>query len=120
MEIIKAEQDPSCKKIRGKYEPKKDLNLDSAGYFLIRINYDKNEIEAAFCRRKNIIELIVHGKTAEEIYHTFIIQGIKIKPEHAAYLGKELEKAEICMMLNIQYIQDKPFEIEKVMNSKVN
>jgi tetrahydromethanopterin S-methyltransferase subunit A len=111
MDIVKAEIDKYCKKVQANPNYKNNIDYDSKGYFLIRINTDKKEIELAFCKELNIISLIISGKTAEEVYHAFFNQGITIKLDHAAYLGKELEKAEFALKLGIQYIQDSPLDL---------
>jgi len=112
MDIIQANLSKECKRIRAKFDPR-DLRLDSIGYFLIRINKDHDEIELGFCRRKNIIDLVITGKNAEEIYHTFANQGLELRQDHMAYLGRELTKAEICKNLKIEYIQDDELNLQK-------
>ncbi len=89
------------------------IELDKAGWFLISIDREKNEIAAehyvgygadakAHCR--------IAGKTAEEIAGTITKLGLVSDLYHAAYLGKELEKAEIAMRAGKRYEQDKPLE----------
>jgi len=34
------------------------------------------------------------------------LQQLNIKMDHAAYLGKELKKAEMCMVLGCDYYQE--------------
>ncbi|MBO6105062.1 MAG: DUF4346 domain-containing protein, partial [Methanobrevibacter sp.] len=46
------------------------------------------------------------GKTASEIYEEIIEKGLVTRLDHAAYLGKELEKAEIAMLTGKEYVQD--------------
>ena len=86
---------------------------DSKGYFLIRINREKNQIEVGFCETGNVVKLIIVGKTPEKIYHAIFKEGLVTKFDHAAYLGKELEKAYIALETNSEYIQDSELIIEK-------
>ena len=48
------------------------------------------------------------GKTAKEILDTILRLGLVSLMEHAAYLGRELAKAEIAMKIGRSYGQDEP------------
>jgi dihydropteroate synthase len=50
---------------------------------------------------------IIKGKTAEAIYAKIVQLGLVTRLDHAAYLGSELEKAEIAIKTGKKYIQDK-------------
>jgi dihydropteroate synthase-like protein len=52
----------------------------------------------------------VVGKSAKEIYDTVIKKGLISRLDHAAYLGKELEKAEIAVLLRKNYTQDQELD----------
>ncbi len=51
-------------------------------------------------------DLIIEGKTAKSVYDEIIKKGRVSRIEHAAYLGAELQKAEIAAVLNKNYVQD--------------
>ena len=110
---------------------KRDINLDPNGYFLIKIDLINKRIIVEHylnkidkkglaidpdtnlpitCKEENIRKYnkIFMGDTAKEV-------GILIsekekslisKIDHALYLGRELQKAEECILKNIEYIQD--------------
>jgi dihydropteroate synthase len=46
------------------------------------------------------------GDEATEVYQTIVREKMVGKLEHAAYLGRELEKAEIALRLGRSYVQD--------------
>ena len=46
------------------------------------------------------------SRIASEIYEEIIEKGLVTRLDHAAYLGKELEKAEIAMLTGKEYVQD--------------
>ena len=71
---------------------------------MFRIYLDGNEIKAVYYDGKNP-KIGFAGKDARDMYKT-IVQEIKISTEHAAYLGKELGKAETALKLGKNYIQD--------------
>jgi dihydropteroate synthase-like protein len=84
-----------------KYEP------DGKGWFKVQINRDKKEIEALFHHEgDDKPKAIVTGSEATEIYQTIIREKMIGKLDHAAYLGRELAKAEIALRLDRSYVQD--------------
>ncbi len=57
--------------------------------------------------------LEVVGKSARDIMNTLIDRGLVTRLDHAGYLGRELQKAEIALTLGRSYIQDEPIFLEK-------
>ncbi|MBM3282474.1 MAG: hypothetical protein FJY86_04010 [Candidatus Diapherotrites archaeon] len=104
----------TLQEISAEYDDMKEFVLDPKGYFLFRVNYEKKEIEAGFCNSKNNVILKVTGKTPISVYHAIATKALLgLRPEHYAYLGRELEKAHYCLVKNIQYVQDDPLETMK-------
>lgn len=79
---------------------------DPNGYFLIRINREKQIIEVGHCLKNNQVITLIKGKTPESIMYKIINQGYISLLDHAAYLGKELEKAFIALKYDLDYCQD--------------
>jgi len=100
------EIEEKLREIRAEYNDLKEFVMDEKGYFLIRINQDIKEIEVAFCPQVNKITVIVRGAKPIDIYQTIIKQGLISREDHAAYLGRELQKAYIALQKNILYVQD--------------
>lgn len=92
-------------------EPSEPIKFsrDKEGSFKIIVDYgtslETSKIVAVHFR-KNAPDLVFEGNTAKEIYEEIIKKGLVTKMEHAAYLGAELEKAEIAMVTRKDYIQD--------------
>ena len=107
------------KTIRAKYNSKKEWKQDPKGYFLIRIN--KGFIEVAHVKNDHSNNprfnkekpTVIKGKNAEEIYNTIIRENLISLKEHAAYLGSELQKAEIAMKNKLKYIQDDQLSLKQ-------
>ena len=111
---------------------KRKIKLDPKGYFLIKIELTTNELilehylnnidqqgraidpesgETIGCKtkRKNQPSNIYRGKSAKQL-------GIQISEghgpfpishlDHAIYIGRELQRAEQCLITGKQYIQD--------------
>ena len=82
---------------------------DKAGSFKISIDYgttvrDSRIIATHF--KKNKADLVIVGSTAKEVYEEIITKELVTRMEHAAYLGSELQKAEIAMLTGKDYVQD--------------
>ncbi len=99
--------------IKAEYDDMKEFVLDEKGYFLIRIVPEKKMIEVGFCGKRNTVEIKVYGKTPIEIYQTILREKIIERPDHAAYLGRELQKAYIALQLGIPYVQDDELDFKK-------
>jgi tetrahydromethanopterin S-methyltransferase subunit A len=98
-------------RIKGYYHEIKDWIQDPRGYFLIRTNAKKQELELGICKKDNVIEAIITGKKPQDIYFTAIEKGYVSRMDHAAYLGKELQKAYLAMKNSLEYVQDSELEI---------
>ena len=78
---------------------------DPKGYYLIEIK--NNKIHAGLFSNKRMLLNEYYESDAETLYKKIIMNKGITYPEHAAYLGFELHKAEIAIRLNIKYVQDK-------------
>ncbi len=108
------------------------IALDPAGYFLIRIDAEADELvaehygngiderglatdpatgEVLSCRggtpRRPLA--VYRGRTAKELGIS-LTEGPEPHPlsrlDHALYLGRELQRAEACLELGLEYVQD--------------
>ncbi len=93
MEVLQA-QEPS------------NIIMDKAGYFVILPIPKKHIINVEHYSYDNTLLRVVEGKDARSIYRTLIKNNWVRLLSHAAYLGKELEKAELSMDLGTKYVQD--------------
>ena len=85
-------------------------DYDKAGFFKIWIDWDKKRICAMHFNWKDFRnpDVVICGYSATDIYLEIIERGLISEHTHAAYIGKELEKAEIALKINRSYIQDSP------------
>jgi len=109
----------------------RNINLDPKGYFIIKIDANKKNIivehylnkidsdgyavdpstnEPIKCNSnsKRKYSSIFSGKSAKELGIMIIEKRNDLisKFDHALYLGRELQKAEYCMLNQKNYIQD--------------
>ncbi len=102
-----------AEEIVAEYDDLKEFVMDPKGYFLIKADKDKKEIQVGFCGSRNKVEVIVKGKKPLEIYQTVIKRGLLSRMDHAAYLGRELQKAYIALEKGIDYVQDDELIFQK-------
>lgn len=83
--------------------------IDDLGYFLIDPRPLEGVIYAHHYSKNKKYTCSIEGTDAESIYYTILREKLVSSLMHAAYLGSELQKAEIFIRyLNGNYIQDKP------------
>src|SRR3989344_5494546 len=107
------QEDLQGREIKAEYDDLKEFTMDTKGYFLIRTNEKTKEIEVAFCPELNKITVKVTGKKPLEIYQTIIKEGLLSRLDHAAYLGRELQKAYLALQKSLPYVQDDEFPVEE-------
>jgi dihydropteroate synthase-like protein len=86
-------------------EKSKSWRLDPKGCFKIGI-VELNDEEVILALHE---ELGIKGKTAKEILDTILKRELVSSLEHAAYLGRELMKAELALKFKRSYMQDDEF-----------
>ncbi|MGL4669697.1 MAG: dihydropteroate synthase-like protein [Methanobacteriaceae archaeon] len=86
----------------------KKFKLDPSGSFKIRIEDEKIKL---IHYKKLKADMEIEGRYGKEIYDELVKQGLVSRMEHAAYLGSELQKAEIALATGKNYTQD--FELFK-------
>jgi dihydropteroate synthase-like protein len=82
---------------------------DKAGWFKILIDRKNKKIVAIhYPINNNQPDNLVKADNAIDIYKIIIENNLINRIDHAAYLGKELMKAELALKINRSYIQDAP------------
>jgi hypothetical protein len=88
------------------YDPNKDFKRDPSGFYvLIKVDFTTLKIEVAICDQKHTIVKIFRGTKSQDLYEGIFQYEQKFKQQwfkskgHAAYLGKELKKAELALVL---------------------
>ena len=80
--------------------------MDKAGYFVILPQPEKQIIVVEHYSYDNMLQQVIDGQDARSIYWTIIRNSWVTQLSHAAYLGKELAKAELSIKCGIKYVQD--------------
>ena len=107
------------KRITAKYHKIKDWVMDPKGYFLINIDRKNNLLRVGYCKfvklgndpvNDMVAEIV--GKTAIEIVNTLIKENYISRLQHAGDMGIELCKAELALINNLKYTQDKDLNLK--------
>lgn len=108
---IEPEKHIPVKMITAHYDSMKEWSMDPLGFFTIKPFPDECVIRVRYYNAKHQLAALIEGKNAEEIYITVCREGLVSIPSHAAYLGSELQKAEIAMKKRLPYVQDDPLSL---------
>ncbi|MEM4389705.1 MAG: dihydropteroate synthase-like protein [Candidatus Micrarchaeia archaeon] len=79
--------------------------------------YDRGRFKIFLTDRINVVweeggkRILFAGSNASDVGMAIARdERVKISTEHAVYLGRELAKAELCLLLHKSYVQDEPME----------
>jgi len=83
-----------------------DYTPDNKGYFRIYVNHYSKKIYILFYSNDERLLQVFIGDNAEALSKKIIQNNLTKDVYHINYLGRELKKAEICLILGKPYIQD--------------
>jgi tetrahydromethanopterin S-methyltransferase subunit A len=84
----------------------KQLRLDRAGFFIVLPQPQKGLIVCEHYENDGRLAHVIEGRQAALIASTAVERGFVTQLDHAAYLGRELTKAEAALSNGITYEQD--------------
>src|SRR6202048_3325359 len=84
----------------------KQLRLDRAGFFIVLPQPQKGLIICEHYENNGRLAHVIEGRQAALIASTAVERGFVTQLDHAAYLGRELAKAEAALSDGIMYEQD--------------
>ena len=93
--------------VRCRHRESQDYKADPAGFFVIQVNSQERGIVVEHYSSEHELLRVLHGKHSLEICSTIIRNGWVTIPGHAAYLGRELSKAELALKRGWLYEQNK-------------
>jgi tetrahydromethanopterin S-methyltransferase subunit A len=79
---------------------------DPAGYFVIFVDRPRGLLSMEHYGNNGVLTTIIEGRTAAEVYITAIDRALLSRLDHAAYLGRELARAEHALLSGEPYVQD--------------
>ena len=81
------------------------LVLDPAGYLVVTPDRRRDLIAVEHYGNDGVLRTVVEGTHAEELVATLLREKLVTRLDHAAYLGRELTRAEIALREHKPYIQ---------------
>lgn len=98
-------------------EPGK-LVLDPAGYFVVYPDRSHQRLVLEHYSNKGVLDQIFTAISAAALYTSVIEAELISRLDHAAYLGRELARAEHALQSGDNYVQDRaPGEMEPTSNT---
>ncbi len=93
-------------------ETKPEWNPDPKGYFTIKPFFSQNKVFVRYYDSSGNLKYTFAGVTTTQIIQEIVKRGLISRLDHAAYLGKEIEKALIALRNNLHYTQDEELRVE--------
>ncbi len=91
---------------------------DPKSYITIMPYYDQGKIMVRVYSTDNKKLYLIDGDKPNQIYYKIMNLGLITKMEHAAYLGKELQKAYVALKNRLYFNQDEELDFNKLIESK--
>lgn len=87
---------------------------DPAGYFVVFPDGGRGLLMLEHYRNDGVLDLVIEGRSPAELYIPAIEKNLISRLDHAAYLGKELARAEHAMLNGGPFVQDAAPELHTV------
>ncbi len=92
-------------------------NQDYKGYFTIKPFLSQKKVFVRYYDSKNILKYTFAGINTSQIIQSIIERKLISRLDHAAYLGKEIEKAIIALKNKLNYVQDRELQLKDKVGS---
>jgi len=79
---------------------------DPAGYFVVYVDRARGILSLEHYLNEGVLDMVIEGASAAELYIPAIDRGLISRLDHAAYLGRELARAEECLRSGEPFVQD--------------
>jgi tetrahydromethanopterin S-methyltransferase subunit A len=94
--------------IRAELDPPGAWMYDPLGFFLVHPDHERHLLVLEHYGQDRQLLHRIEGDTAAALSQTAVRLGLLSRLDHAAYLGRELAKAEAALRLRLRYQQDSP------------
>jgi tetrahydromethanopterin S-methyltransferase subunit A len=85
---------------------------DPKGYFTIKPFSSRGKVFVRYYNSDNTLKYTFAGVNTSQIIQSIIKRNLVSRLDHAAYLGKEIEKAVIALKNKLNYIQDQELRLK--------
>ena len=83
------------------------LVSDPAGYLVIYPDRRRHLLVLEHYANNGVLTRVIEGATPTALYGTVIAEGLISRLDHAAYLGRELARAQHALATGEDYVQDR-------------
>lgn len=87
-------------------EPKR-LIPDPAGFFVVYPDGDRQRLVLEHYTNAGVLDCVLEGRTPAALYSEVVARSLISRLDHAAYLGRELARAESSLLTGEPYVQDR-------------
>lgn len=87
------------------HEPAR-LTLDKAGYFIVYPDARTKRLIVEHYTNQGVLNCVLEGTSAGALYSEVIERQLLTRLDHAAYLGRELARAEHSLLTGAPFVQD--------------
>jgi len=87
-------------------EPKR-LIPDPAGFFVVYPDGERQRIVLEHYTNAGVLDCVLEGRTPAALYSEVVARSLISRLDHAAYLGRELARAESSLRTGEPYVQDR-------------
>ena len=89
-------------------EPARRLKLDAMGYFVVMVMTGRpNPLVVEHYTNDGVLQNVIEGTEAATVCSTILELGLVSQLDHAAYIGRELARAELSLKSGMRYVQDR-------------
>jgi tetrahydromethanopterin S-methyltransferase subunit A len=89
------------------------MTIDPAGYFVVYVDRARGILSLEHYRNDGLLDTVIEGASAAELYTPAIDRGLISRLDHAAYLGRELDRAEQSLKSGELFVQDAAPELAR-------
>lgn len=89
---------------------------DPAGYFVIYVDRSRGILSLEHYLNDGLLDVVIESASAAELYTPAIDRGLISRLDHAAYLGRELARAEESLHSGEPFVQDAAPELAAPLN----
>jgi tetrahydromethanopterin S-methyltransferase subunit A len=96
------------KVVEARAQERREWMHDPEGFFVVLLDRGAGAIDCEHYTKDGVHDETIRGLHAADVANTAVRRGLLSRLDHAAYLGRELAKAESAFALNLPYTQDEP------------
>jgi tetrahydromethanopterin S-methyltransferase subunit A len=98
------------KVVAARAQERREWVHDPEGFFVVLLDRGAGEIVCEHYTKDSVHDETIHGPRAADVANTAVRRGLLSRLDHAAYLGRQLAKAESALALSLPYTQDEPLQ----------